>query len=126
MQRKELIKLTIFGCVCFLLHYIINYLLTTRLPLLFICLWHLTLFITLLISNLYIIKKMQIAQDKIWINYVVSSMLRYILFLFLLYFYKEIFNIQKNQVLIHVFIWFFAYLTFEITQLTKEIKKINT
>ena len=116
-------KVSIIGVVLFFLHVLLNYILSITIEFKLICVLQLFYSASLLFSCLYVVKKNREDKEKLWVAYLTVVSVKFFLTLGFIYFIKSFFGIEKTEALVHIFLWFFIYLFFEVKIIMKEVKK---
>ncbi len=120
MKLKK-IEIYIFGITMLLMHLLINQITSAPIALQAIISIQLFFFSSLIIVKSYMTRKMKKDSARLWTYYLASFFLKFFIFLFFIYQFKNYFEITKQQALLHIFLWYFVYLFYEMRMLVKEI-----
>ncbi len=123
-NRLYSLRLVVVGGILFVIHFVLNLSLDAGVPLSFIASLH-SFFLLFLILIYWIVDKKSLKNyDRIWVIYIGGISIKFFSLLAYIYLLKSVYDLSKDQALLHVFLWFFAYLIVEIQVLMK-ILKIN-
>ena len=113
MEFKKL-EIYIFGCVTLLTHLAINLTSITPIELPALLSIQFFFFTFLLFVKGYMVKKKEKDASRLWVDYIFIVTIKFFIFLVFIYFLKNYFEIKKQEALIHIFLWLFIYLFYEI------------
>ncbi len=115
-------KITLFALVLLGLHLLLNYWFFT-IDFRAVLAVQFTLFALLLFSVFYVKRKKEKEPDRVWVAYTFIVSLKFLVILTGVYFLNKWIPIPKKLAIPFVFIWFFAYLYFEVRLLLGLLKE---
>ncbi len=115
-------KITLFALILLGLHLLLNFLFF-YIDYRAVLAVQVTLFALLLFSVLYVKHKKEKEPDRIWVAYTFIVSMKFLVILVGVYFLNKWFPIPKKLAIPSVFIWFFAYLYYEVRLLLNLLKE---
>lgn len=123
-MKKGTFSVLLSVSIAFLvIHFVLNYFIDNNTSIAFIVSLHSYFIIFLLLMHLVIRKKIKENYDRMWVFYVGSVSIKFFSFLAFLFLLKYLFEIEKDQVLLHVFLWFFLNLIIEVVYMTRSLNQ---
>lgn len=122
MLNSALKKTVFYSISLFSIHFILCLLFFKSFPLITVGIIHLFYFISLFLACYYVINQYNKSEDKLWIAYLLVVTIKFFISLGFVYLVKEVYKIGKIQALVHLFIWFFAYLLIEVLLIVNSIR----
>lgn len=114
MVKGVIYKLVLLSVIFFIAHFLLNLFLVSPIELNFIISLH-SFFVLFLLGLHFIMQKAAKKKyDRLWVYYIGSVSLKFFSFLGVLFLLKQVFEVNKSQVLVHAFLWFFLYLIVEV------------